>query len=224
MVTSLKHYVYRVTFPGMPWYYYGVHTDNGNPYYGSPKKNKWVWEMYEAEVQILQRFSDRREAESIERRILRHCIGDPNCLNAQVGGQPTREQRIKGVKTQIKNQVGIHSPDKPWAKEAHAKACEKMRKEGTGLYDLEVKRKGGRSIGARHVKTGHIQRLGKEQGKKNVESGHMDRLHREGAKAQHSLRYMCLVTGYISTPCGLSHYQRARGIDTSLRVKVEKPE
>ena len=42
----------------------------------------------------------------------------------------------------------------------------------------------------------------------------------KGAKTQHSQRYKCLVTGYISTPCGLSHYQKARGIDTKLRVKI----
>ena len=42
-----------------------------------------------------------------------------------------------------------------------------------------------------------------------------------GAKTQHSQRYKCLVTGYISTPCGLSNYQKKRGIDTKLRVKIE---
>ena len=33
-------------------------------------------------------------------------------------------------------------------------------------------------------------------------------------------QYQCLVTGHISTPGPLSHYQRARGIDTKLRVKL----
>jgi hypothetical protein len=41
-----------------------------------------------------------------------------------------------------------------------------------------------------------------------------------GAAAQHAQKYKCLVTEFISTPCGLSHYQKARGIDTKLRVKV----
>lgn len=43
----------------------------------------------------------------------------------------------------------------------------------------------------------------------------------KGAKKQHSTRVKCLVTGYISTPCGLSHYQRHRGIDTALRERIE---
>jgi hypothetical protein len=36
-----------------------------------------------------------------------------------------------------------------------------------------------------------------------------------------SQRWKCLVTEYISNAGGLSRYQRARGIDTSQRVRVE---
>lgn len=35
-----------------------------------------------------------------------------------------------------------------------------------------------------------------------------------------SQKWKCLETGFISTPGPLSRYQRARGIDTSLRIKV----
>lgn len=220
MVTNLRHYTYKITFPGMPWFYYGVHTDNGKPYLGSPKTHAWRWKMYECEIQILEWFESRKNAEKVERRLIKHFINDPNCLNAQVGGQPTLEQRLKGVETQIKNKIGIYGEDKPWKKEAHKKAIETMKKDGTGLFDVEVKRKGGKTIGNKHVESGHIKRLGKKQGRKNEESGLLKKVRSSAAKAQHSLRYKCLVTGYISTPCGLTHYQRARDIDTSLRVKV----
>jgi len=33
---------------------------------------------------------------------------------------------------------------------------------------------------------------------------------------------MCLETGYISNPGGLSCYQKKRRIDTKLRIKLEK--
>jgi hypothetical protein len=36
---------------------------------------------------------------------------------------------------------------------------------------------------------------------------------KEGAKKQHAQRWMCKVTGYITTPAPLSSYQKARGID-----------
>lgn len=43
----------------------------------------------------------------------------------------------------------------------------------------------------------------------------------KGAKKQHKQKWKCLVTGFVSTPCGLSSYQKARGIDKSMRVRVE---
>jgi len=43
----------------------------------------------------------------------------------------------------------------------------------------------------------------------------------KGAKKQHKQKWKCLITGYISSPCGLSSYQKARGIDKSMRVRLE---
>ena len=42
----------------------------------------------------------------------------------------------------------------------------------------------------------------------------------EVVKKTNSQKWMCLETGYITTPGPLTKYQRARGIDTSKRVKV----
>ena len=36
-----------------------------------------------------------------------------------------------------------------------------------------------------------------------------------------SQRWMCLETGHISNPGALAKYQRARGIDTSKRKRIE---
>ena len=43
---------------------------------------------------------------------------------------------------------------------------------------------------------------------------------RVSAKILNSQRWKCTVTGHISTPGGLSRYQKSRGIDTSLRIRV----
>ena len=43
------------------------------------------------------------------------------------------------------------------------------------------------------------------------------------AATTQSQRWMCLVTGHISNPCGLSNHQKGRGIDykdKSLRVRM----
>jgi hypothetical protein len=42
----------------------------------------------------------------------------------------------------------------------------------------------------------------------------------ENANKTNSVRCQCLVTGKISSPPGLTSWQRARGIDTNLRVKL----
>jgi hypothetical protein len=38
------------------------------------------------------------------------------------------------------------------------------------------------------------------------------------------IKFQCTVTGYTSTAAGLSHYQKARGINTSLRVRLASQE
>ena len=43
----------------------------------------------------------------------------------------------------------------------------------------------------------------------------------ETAKKINSQRWECCETGYVSTPAGLTKYQRARGIDTSKRKRIE---
>jgi hypothetical protein len=43
---------------------------------------------------------------------------------------------------------------------------------------------------------------------------------RERSRKANSQKFQCTVTGYITNASGLSMYQRARGIDTSNRVRV----
>ncbi|MCP4778987.1 MAG: hypothetical protein GY880_32635 [Planctomycetaceae bacterium] len=71
---------------------------------------------------------------------------------------------------------------------------------------------------------------GKIGGRKTAELGHLEFIRTpescsKGAKTTNSQKWKCPVTGYISGPGPLSCYQRARGIDTSLRerVKIEGP-
>jgi hypothetical protein len=98
-----RHYTYKVTFPGMPWYYFGVHTENGKLYYGSPKTHKWIWKFYELEIQILEWFDDRKEAERVEDRLIKFFINDPDCLNEHYGSVFSRKAALNGVKKQVES-------------------------------------------------------------------------------------------------------------------------
>ena len=65
-------------------------------------------------------------------------------------------------------------------------------------------------------RTPNARRAGKKGVKTQIEQG-------IGIFGQ---RWKCLVTGHISTPGGLSNYQKAKGIDykdKSLRIKVPHP-
>ena len=70
---------------------------------------------------------------------------------------------------------------------------------------------------------GHEERKkwGKIIGAKNVESGHLSSISSKAGKASSKLRFRCLVTGHVSNAGGLMVWQRARGIDTSLKERIQ---
>ena len=68
-----------------------------------------------------------------------------------------------------------------------------------------------------------------EIGKKSAETNRKNKTglygipienRKETAKKVNTQRWECTETGYISTPAGLSAYQRPRGIDTSKRKRI----
>lgn len=44
---------------------------------------------------------------------------------------------------------------------------------------------------------------------------------KKGGKISGSQKWICLETGYVSNPGALTNYQRARGIDTTKRKRIE---
>lgn len=136
----------------------------------------------------------------------------------------TPEQRIengkkggsKGGKVQYENKIGIH-----------------------GL-SFEERSRRSEEIGLRHKenKTGYCglsfeerSEYGKNGGKKAVETNKKNgtsfwnvdlqsTLGKRGAKKTNSQKWKCTETGFITNPGNLTQYQRARGIDTSKRIRV----
>lgn len=128
-------YTYKVTFPGLPWFYWGYHKKSDKPYYGSPSTHKWIWDFYDCEVQILEWFETREEALSVEQRIIRPFLDNPFCLNEACGGQPSEEARRRGGKIGGKNQpTGVKRNNGRKSQETH-------KRNGTGVYDVEHQRR-----------------------------------------------------------------------------------
>lgn len=130
--------------------------------------------------------------------------------NGKIGGSI-------GGKMQYENKIGIH-----------------------GLSHEEMSRR-SREIGLRHKenRTGYCgltfderSKYGKVGGKKAVETNKKNKtsfwdskvqseLGKKGGKISGNQRWKCIETGFITNAGNLSKYQRARGIDTTKRIRIE---
>lgn len=146
----MKHYVYKVTFVGTPYYYYGSRTQKSpdEVYWGSPVSNRWAWELYEPEKQILEWFETREEANSVEDRIIRHFINDPNCLNEHHGGGFSLKSCSDSGKRAKEMGRGVHGASKEelsnWGVKGGSDSTSGFLsvKNGTGLFGLSPEEKG----------------------------------------------------------------------------------
>jgi hypothetical protein len=135
-----------------------------------------------------------------------------------VCGLTIEQKRVNGKKGAQKCKelgVGIFLMSSEELSEAARKAGKKTYENGTGLHKLtkkelsEAGKKGGNTN--KKNKTG-IFKLTPEEKKENA---------KKGGKAAQSQRWQCTITGYVSNAGGLTHYQRARGIDTSNRIRIQ---
>jgi hypothetical protein len=115
-------------------------------------------------------------------------------------------QSLLGVKNG-ENLSKLHEEKDEFGRSIHAlKACEKIHSE---------KNEFGKSVtGVKAANTTNkIIHLEKNEDGKSV-------IAVKAGKSTSSQRWMCLKTGHISTPGGLTPYQRSRGINTNLRIRL----
>jgi hypothetical protein len=110
---SPRVYTYKITFIDTPYYYYGVHKEKrfNEEYWGSPKTNKWCWELYTPKKQILEIFDYTDEgwlkAKEVEDRLIKPVYNtDKYCLNESCGAvrslKVLREKSGKFIKEWVK--------------------------------------------------------------------------------------------------------------------------
>lgn len=134
----------------------------------------------------------------------------------------TPEQRTENSKKAYANGLGKMS------KEERSEVCKKGGSRayelGTGIFSHTKEEK------SENCKKGYANGIGKiskedkiEIGKKAYTNG-LGKISKEerikNCKMGGSQKWMCLETGYISNPGGLTKYQNARGVDTSKRKRV----
>ncbi len=91
------------------------------------------------------------------------------------------------------------------------KSCEVQKQRGIGLYSLSFEDRSRMAKKARETLTSQNPDLYAE-------------ILKKGGEAANRQRHVCLETGHISTPAGLSNYQRHRGIDLSRRSQLSPEE
>ena len=230
-------YTYKITFEEVPYYYYGVHKEKrfNEEYWGSPKTHKWAWDFYTPKKQILEFFdySDEgwKEAQKVEMRLIKPIYNtDKWCLNESCGGMASLKicrnaGKIGGRKSgKITKELGlgIHGRTKEQRVE-DARNASKMTKElGVGIFGLKKEQRSENS-----KKAGKIG--GKKGAKRAKELGvgifglnteQLSENGKKGGEKTNSQKWLCLETGFITNPGNLTHYQRAKGIDTSKRIRI----
>jgi len=112
-------------------------------------------------------------------------------------------------KVSHRRKLGVHSASSEqlseWARRSNGKGGRKTKERGNGIFAPGMQALGGKTTQQLGV---GVFALTKEQ-------------QRELGRRTTSQRWRCLITGHISTPGGLARFQKARGIDTSLRERVE---
>jgi len=240
-------YTYKITFEEVPYYYYGVKKEDyyNQEYWGSPKTNKWCWELYTPKKQILELFDYNDDgwlkAQEVETKLIRPFYNtDEWCLNESCGGKVSlkvlRESGIKsGVKTK-NNKTGIFKQTKEQMSQNGKKGTLKQKELGLGIFSLTPEQKTIRSkktalknkqnnIGIFSLTKNQRIENGKLGGKKSKELGvgahsrTKEQIVEDGRKGA-SQKWQCLETGHISNAGGLSMYQKKRNIDTTKRKRI----
>ena len=191
-------YTYKITFEEVPYYYYGVKKEKrfDEEYWGSPKTNKWCWELYTPKKQILEIFdytdAGYIKAQEVEKRLITSLLNDKWCLNECCNGKFSLTICSENGKKSYELKIGLH--------------------KYTKNERVELSRKGGKIVGEKNKQERRgIFALTEEQNIQNrIKAG----------KITSAQKWKCIETGHISNAGGLSTYQKARGIDTSKRVRL----
>ena len=121
--------------------------------------------------------------------------------------------KISGQKHK-ENGTGVCGRSKEKMSEDGKGATERARELGVGLYGLSSKEKSeAGKIGGKKIKELGIGIFGMSpEERKKVSS--------KSGKEVGKQKWVCLETGFITTPGALGRYQKARSIDTSKRKRI----
>jgi hypothetical protein len=131
----------------------------------------------------------------------------------------TKEQRRENGRKSYELGVGVHALTKEQKSENGRKSYEL----GLGIHgrSREQKSEDGKKGGNKTKELGlGIHGRSREQKIEDAKKGAREG-GRKGGKISSSQKWQCTITGYITGAGPLSCYQKARGIDTSKRIRIQ---
>ena len=204
-----------MTFEEVPYWYWGVHKEKhfNDGYMGSPVTHKWMWNFYTPCIQICEEFpyTDEgwEEAQLVEKRIIIFDLNNPFCLNEGCGTITSFESCSKGGKRGAET---LHKEKNEFGKSLQGVKNGKNLPPGTPELLHGVKNDEGKSVNAiKGALAIHSDKL--PNGKSKIATYNGNNMS--------SQQWICLITGKVCNPGGLTRWQNARGIDVSLRERVK---
>jgi hypothetical protein len=215
---SSRIYVYKITFKGQDFFYFGVHKEKkyDEEYWGSPVTHRHIWDSYEPQKEILECFLSWEEAKKAERALILPHFNSPLCLNENVGGTYSLDAMRKGGRISGKlcrdQKKGFFAMTQEEWSAAGGKGGKlggkKCYEEGKGLFgrdpeqikkDCSKAGKIGGLVGGRKSKPGP---KGRDELSKAAKNTHIkypyiaERFREAGQKARKKLvKVICLSTG-----------------------------
>jgi hypothetical protein len=215
MVNPYRFYTYAYLREDRTPYYIG----KGKGYRIKSKQRNINQPKDKSRVIFLKQNLTEEEAFKHEKYMIavfgRKDLGSGILHNKSDGGEgvsnPSNETREKKRKAKI-------------GKKHSEETKNKIRQSRIGQkLSKEHKEKIGKKMKGRFVSNETRKKLSKiHKGKKreNLSTEAQEKM-RENAKKNCSQKWMCLETGYITNSGALTHYQKARNIDTSKRKRLE---
>jgi hypothetical protein len=223
----------------------------GELYLGSPVTHKWMWEFYTPRIQILEFFpfteEGWKEANLVEDRLIKPDLNKPLCLNENYGGYKSIEAckkggyiggQIAGPKV-VEEKLGVHCPDYVESEKYIKDRVKGGQVSGQNSFEKKTKifaisREERIEISSEVGRRSYEEEFGMfapEYKEKKKEWGGLGgkackekmspERQRERAKKMTTEKWMCMVTGYITTKGPLTNVQKPQGIDPRLRVRVD---
>ena len=226
----MQYYTYAYLREDRTPYYIGKGKKDriDNPLHNSihlPPKNRRIFlkqnlteeESFKHEIYMIDVFGRK----DLGTGILRNMTNGGQGVSGRIVSEEQREKMREYHKRVNHKEITPKFFDKENQSKAGKKGGTTTRKNSKGIFSPDYDRTlSAREAGKKGGATQRDEKLGifAMTDEQKREAG------RKGSAVVRSQKWKCKITGYISNPCGLSNYQKGRGInykDKTLRERIE---